>query len=66
MSTANIVFKIDEVPKEFGFTLKKNKKITKSLSIFCKAFVVAFQVSSTSITVEYRQEYSLLLFLIIT
>ena len=34
MSTANIVFKIDEVPKEFGFTLKEKQKNYKKLVYF--------------------------------
>ena len=35
MSTANVVFKINEVAKEFGFTLKeKPKNLQNSLSIF--------------------------------
>ena len=31
MFTANVVFKIDEVTKEFGFTLKEKQKLQKSL-----------------------------------
>ena len=35
ISTANVVFKIDAVAKEFGFSLKeKEKNYKKSLSIF--------------------------------
>ena len=45
MSTANIIFKIDEVAKEFGFTLKEKQKITKESIYFCEASLIAFQDS---------------------
>ena len=34
MSTTNIVFKIDEVAKEFGFTLKEKQKNYKKACLF--------------------------------
>ena len=44
MSTANVVFKIDEVAKEFGFTLKEKQKNYKRVCLFfCEAFLVAFK-----------------------
>ena len=53
MSTANVVFKINEVVKEVGFTLKGRKKYK---------IVSSFSLLSTSM--EYRQDYSSFLFLI--
>ena len=69
MSTANVVFKIDVVAKEFGFTLKEKQKNYKRVCLFfVKLFWLhlSFSLLITSITTEYRQEYSLCLFLIIT
>ena len=65
MSTANAVFKINEVAKEFGFTIKEKQKNYKTVCLFFgeSSLVALF---STSITMEYRQEYLLFLFLIIT
>ena len=34
VSTANVVFKINELAKEFGFTLKEKQKITKEFVYF--------------------------------
>ena len=46
MSTANVVFKIDVVVKEFGFTLKEKQKNYKRVCLFFgEASLIAFQVS---------------------
>ena len=46
MSTSNVVFKINEIAKEFGFTLKEKQKNYKTVYLFfSESSLVAFQVS---------------------
>ena len=48
MSTANVVSKIDEVAKEFGFTFKEKQREVISAFISGMMFSVVFQLDMES------------------